>query len=53
MKISSSPFEPVTSQCWCNTLTNLAMQPLMLGAGQLCVYVPVIEMNVIDIYEIR
>ena len=28
------------------------MKPLMFGAGQLCVYVPVKEMNVIDVYEI-
>ena len=37
---TSSVFEPVTSRYRCEALTNWAMKPLMLGAGQLCVQLP-------------
>ena len=35
---TSTGFEPVTSGYRCNALTNLAMKPRRLGAGQLCSY---------------
>ena len=38
---TSTGFEPVTSRC-----NNYAMKSLMLEASQLCVHVPVKEMNV-------
>ena len=34
---TSSVFEPITSRYRCEALTNWAMKPLMLGAGELCV----------------
>ena len=33
-------FESVTRRYRCDALTNRAMKPLMLGAGQLCVQSP-------------
>ena len=35
---TSTGFEPVTSRCRCDALTNWAMKPLTLGAGQLWVH---------------
>ena len=48
---ASTGFEPVTPRYRCDALTNWAMKPLTLGAGQL--WVPVKEMNVNDVYEIN
>ena len=50
--MTSIGFEPPRLSDTVAILTNWAMKPLMFGAGQLCVYVPVKEMNVIDVYEI-
>ena len=46
---TSTGFEPVTWRYWCDALTNWAIKPLMLGAGQLCVQ----EIIVIDVYEMN
>ena len=44
----------MTSRYRCDALTNWAMKPLMLAAGQLymCSYVSMKEMNVIDVWNI-
>ena len=50
---TSTRFEPMISQYQCDALTNWAMKPLMLGAGQFCVHMFPWEMNVIDVYEMN
>ena len=48
---TSTGFEPMTLQYQSDALTNWAMKPLTLGAGQFIV--PVKVMNVCDVYEIN
>ena len=43
---TSTGFEPVTSQHWCDALTNWAMKPLTLGAGHLWVLMSPWRMDV-------
>ena len=50
---TSTGFEPVTSRCRCDALTNWAMKPLTLGAGQLWVHMFPWKRWVLMIYEIN